>query len=175
MWYREDRARRSRRRAHTPMTRFLHRSVSIALLASAALSFAGCKSTRDQLHDLLVDRFENDRTWAATLCQYDVYGLRDVTVTAVEYIGPTAGSGTAIVSGTPIVHMGTTAPGPCSGSIGFRYGSVGRSHPTHSARRGRRSTVTYSMQVSELTVTARTGAMPAAAPSALTPVAPTHD
>jgi hypothetical protein len=151
------------------MKRPLPRFAAVALFASAALSLAGCKSTRDQLHDVLVDRFENDREWATTLCNYDVYGLRNVTVTAIEYISPTGGSGTATVSGTPIVHMGSPVPGPCSGSIGFRFGSVGTSHVTRRRHGGRGTTMTYTMEVTDLTVTARTGVMPAAMPGAPSP------
>ncbi len=130
------------------------------LLALSALSLTGCKSTKDRLHDILVDGFQTEPSWAASLCAFDAQALTNVNVTTVNNTGTSSsGSGTATVTGTPVMMAGMTAPGPCSGTIAFSYSTVRTgTRVSYSSRGRRRTSTTYSMQVDGITVTSRTGA-----------------
>jgi hypothetical protein len=137
------------------------------VLALGALSLAGCKSTQERLHDILVDGFQTEPSWATAVCNYDAQGLTNVSVTSVTNTGSrSSGSGTATVSGMPIVMAGMAAPGPCSGTIAFTYSTVrSGTRVTYNSRGRRRNSATYSMQVDGITVTSRTGmAMPGMMP-----------
>ncbi|MEI8254145.1 MAG: hypothetical protein WCJ30_00565 [Deltaproteobacteria bacterium] len=141
------------------MTRLTARSGLALMLALGALAVTGCKPVKDRLRDTLVDGFQTEPSWAASLCAYDAQALTNVTVTAVTNSGSSStGSGTASVTGTPIMMAGMAAPGGCAGTIAFTYSTVRTGTRVTYSRRGARRSNSYALQINGITVTSRTGA-----------------
>lgn len=142
------------------MSRLSARAAGV-VLALSALALTGCKSTKDRLHDILVDGFATEPGWASQLCAFETQGLTNVQVTQVANSGTSSsGSGTATVTGAAIPFNGMTAPGPCAGTIAFTYSTLRTgTRVTYTRRGGTRRSSTYTLQVDGITVTNRTGAM----------------
>lgn len=143
------------------MSRLSARAVGV-VLALSALALTGCKSTKDRLHDILVDGFATEPGWATSLCAYETQGLTNVQITQVTNSGSSSsGSGTAMVTGAPIPYNGMAAAGPCSGTIAFTYSTIRTgTRVTYTRRGGTRRSASYTLQVDGITVTNRTGTTP---------------
>lgn len=127
----------------------------------------GCKARpmSEQLKDKLNEQYEEDTSLAQMLCGYPVAGLTGTTITQVVNVGNNrSGTGTAMVTATPMPMPGSQAAGPCSGAISFIYGTQQQTNYRTTGRIGRRrttSSTTSTLYVWGINVTNRTSAVPA--------------
>ena len=103
----------------------MRRTAMLLTLGLLALGSSGCKSLKERLTTSLQDQIESDSTSAFQICGYPVQGLTGVTVANVTNTGSSSsGSGTALVSGTPVPMAGMPVAGPCTGTISFLYNTT---------------------------------------------------
>jgi hypothetical protein len=135
----------------------------ITLSFGLMIASMGCKPRpiNERLKDKLQEQYDGDPSLAQQLCGYPVAGLTDVQITNVVNVGNNrSGTGTAMVTASPIPMPGTQTAGPCAGQISFIYGSQSQSSSGPTGRRSTRST-SSSLYVWGINVTNRTSVVPA--------------
>ncbi len=94
----------------------------MTLVVAVGVGVAACDKADPRIQAAILNAYQYDPTLASRLCDYPVRSFSNVTVSQIRYDrGNQAGSGTAVVSGTPVAYAGLGAAQNCGGTISFRY------------------------------------------------------